>query len=56
MSKRKRYSFVLSKDEKESLVFLSDQMGVISLAAVLRRLIFDAVMVSKNKILKEDKK
>jgi hypothetical protein len=45
MNQRKRYSLSLSNKEKEALQRISKQMGDISMAATLRRLLFEAGMV-----------
>ncbi len=49
MSKRKRFSFVLSNNEKELLTKISKEFGDISLASALRRLIFEAEYIKNKK-------
>lgn len=49
MGKRKRFSFVLSNNEKELLTKISKEFGDISLASALRRIIFDAENIKNLK-------
>lgn len=48
MSRREKFSLVLSEEEKTWLVLLSDREGGLSLAAMIRRLIRSAAQAYKG--------
>lgn len=51
MKNRKRYSLTLSIKEKEALRRISKQLGEISMAATLRRLLFE---VGKTRVSEKE--